>query len=145
VRRLHSPTLAQWSCQHRWKTTTSRPGEGDIIRARYLTCQRCGLKVKSEERLAVPWDNRDCMTLVAQTFPEDAVVDVATLREQGLPGGDLSSLNAHLFPHGWRLDAVRDQGRVVGVMRRRMSPEARGGANRELDKRRERRHGRGGG
>jgi hypothetical protein len=98
VRRLHSPTLAQWSCQHRWKTTTSRPGEGDIIRARYLTCQRCGLKVKSEERLAVPWDNRDCMTLVAQTFPENDVVDVATVRTHGLLGGGLSRLNAHLLP-----------------------------------------------
>jgi hypothetical protein len=144
VRRLHSPTLAQWGCQHRWKTTTTRPGHEDVVRVRYLTCLGCGLKAKTEERLAVPWDNRDFMALVAQAFPEDSVVDVATLREQGLPGGDLSSLNAHLFSHDWRLDAVLDQGRVVGVIRRRMSHEARGGANGELDKRRQRRHGKGG-
>src|SRR5215475_13222189 len=79
VRRLHPPTLMQWACAHQWKTTTSRPGKGDIVRLRYLACQRCGLKVKSEERLVVLWDERDFLGLVAETFPEDAVVDVATL------------------------------------------------------------------
>jgi hypothetical protein len=51
---------------------------------RYLTCRRCGLKVKTEERLAVPWNERDLMALVAQAFPEGAVADVATLKMQGL-------------------------------------------------------------
>jgi len=129
VRRLHPPTLAQWACGHQWKTTTSRPGKSEIIRTRYLTCRRCGLKVKTEERLAVPWDERDFLGLVAQAFPEDAVADVATLETQGLLGEDLSRLNAHLVPHGWQLDLVRDQGQVVGVVRRRMSPEVLGGTN----------------
>ena len=80
MRRLHPPTLAQWACAHHWKTTTSRPGQGDIVRIRYLTCRRCGLKVKTEERLAVPWDERDFMTLMAQVFPEDTVVDMASLQ-----------------------------------------------------------------
>jgi hypothetical protein len=129
VRRLHPPTLAQWTCAHRWKTTTSRPGQHGIVRVRYLTCQRCGLKVKTEERLAVPWDNGDFMTLVAQMFPENEVVDVAMLKTHGLLGGGLLRLNAHLLPHSWQLELVRDQERVVGVVRRRRSPEAVGGTN----------------
>jgi hypothetical protein len=43
---------------------------------------------------------------------------------QGLLGEDLSRLNARLVPHGWQLDLVRDQGRIVGVVRRRILPEA---------------------
>jgi hypothetical protein len=120
MRRLHPPSLAQWTCAHQWKTTTSRPGKCDILRLRYLTCQRCGLKVKTEERLAVPWDQGDFMALVAQAFPEDKVVDAATLRAQGLFDGDLSQLNAHLVPHGWQLELVKDQGRAVSAVRRRL-------------------------
>jgi hypothetical protein len=101
---------------------------------RYLTCRRCGLKVKTEERLAVPWNERDLMALVAQAFPEGAVADVATLKMQGLRGGGLSRLNQHLLPHGWQVDLVKDRGRVVGVMRRRLSPDAFGDTNGELDK-----------
>ena len=139
MRRLHPPTLAQWTCAHQWKTTTSRLGQGDVVRVRYLTCRRCGLKVKTEERLAVPWDERDFLGLVAEAFPEDVVADVATLKTQGLLSGDLSPLNAHLIPHGWQLDLVRDQARVVGVVRRRMSPGVRGGTSRNLNKGRKRR------
>jgi hypothetical protein len=144
VRRLHSPTLAQWSCEHRWKTTTTRPGQGDIVRMRYLTCRGCGLKVKTEERLAVPWEERDFMALVAQAFPEDAVADVATLQTQGLLGEGLSRLNTQLIPHGWQLDLVRDQWRVVGVVRRRMSTDVRGSTNGMLDEGQKRRHDTGG-
>jgi hypothetical protein len=100
---------------------------------RYLTCRRCGLKVKSEERLGVPWDERDFMALVAQAFPGDAVTDLATLKAHGLLGEGLSQLNARLVPHGWQLKLVWDQGRVVGVIRRRMSPEAGEDTNGEVD------------
>jgi hypothetical protein len=144
VRRLHSPTLVQWSCEHRWKITTSRAGEGEILRVRYLTCRCCGLKVKTEERLAVPWDERDFLGLVAEAFAEDAVADVATLETQGILGEGLSRLNAHLIPHGWQLDLVWDRGRIVGVVRQRTSADVRGGTNGNLDKRRSRRHGTGG-
>lgn len=134
MRVLHPPTLAQWGCEHRWKTTTSRLGEGDIIRVRYLTCRRCGLKVKTEERPAVPWDERELVALVTRAFPEGDMADVATLWTHGLPGEGLSRLNAYLVPHGWQLDLVWDQGRVVGVVRRRMSPEVLVDTNGELDK-----------
>jgi hypothetical protein len=107
---------------------------------RYLTCRRCGLKVKTEERLAVPWDERDFMALVAQAFPEDAVTDLATLRAHGLLGEGLSQLYACLVPHGWQLKLVRDQGRVVGVIRRRMSPEAGDGTSGEVNEGGERGH-----
>jgi hypothetical protein len=58
-------------CGHRWKTTTSRPGQDDIVRMRYLTCSRCRLKVKTEERLAVPWDAEDLVDQVKALLPGD--------------------------------------------------------------------------
>jgi hypothetical protein len=94
--------------------------------------------VKTEERLAVPWDEQDFVALVAQVFPENAVVDGATLREQGVLSEDLSRLNAHLVLYGWQIGLVRDHGRVVGVVRRQMSPEAPEGSDGELVKRRSR-------
>jgi hypothetical protein len=127
VRRLKPPTLSQWACHHQWKTTHSLPQDNVLHRVRYHKCLHCELRVKTEERLAVPWGGQDAMALVAQVFPEDAVADVATLREKGLLGGDLSRLNAHLLPHGWQLDLVWDHGQLVGVVRRRISPEASGG------------------
>ena len=111
---------------------------------RYLTCQRCGLKVKTEERLAVPWDERDFLGLVAEAFPEDAMADVATLETQGLLGGGLSRLNACLASYGWQLDLMRDQERVVGVVRRRMSPDMLEDTNDELDRGRSRDHSKSG-
>jgi hypothetical protein len=133
MRRLQRPTLAQWACAHQWKTTTSRPGNSDIVRIRYLTCRRCGLKVKTEERLAVPWGGQDLVALVAQVFPEDTVVDVATLKTPGVLGEDLPRLNAHLVVYGWQLELVREQGRVVGVVRRRVSQDALGSTHDVLD------------
>jgi hypothetical protein len=94
---------------------------------RYHKCLQCGLRVKTEERLAVPWDQGTLLAMVAQAFPEGIIADVAALREQGLLGGGLSQLNAHLIPHGWYLERVRDRGRVVGVVRRRIPPEVSGG------------------
>jgi hypothetical protein len=144
VRRLHPPTLSQWACGHQWKTTTSRPGKGAIVRLRYLTCRRCGLKVKTEERLAVPWDQGDFMTLVAQAFPEGVVVDLETLKTQGLLAESLSQLNARFLPYSWQLELVRDQRRVVGVVRRRILPVGLERTSGESDKGRSRRHGRDG-
>jgi hypothetical protein len=133
VRRLKLPTLTQWGCKHRWKTTTTRPGQNEIVRVRYLSCQRCGLKVKTEERLAVPWDERDFMALITQTFPEGTMADVATLQTQGLLDGGLSQLNAYLVPHGWQLDLVRDRGQGISIVRRRIAPDVRGGTNSGLN------------
>jgi hypothetical protein len=123
VRRLHAPTLAQWTCAHQWKTTTSRPGKSDVVRVRYLTCQHCGLKVKTEERLAVPWDEQDLMALVAHAFSENTVIDVEARKTQRIFNQDLSQLNAYLAPHGWQLELVWDQGQIVGGVRRRMPPD----------------------
>ena len=140
MRRLSTPTMAQWGCAHRWKTTTSRPGTDGVLRVRYLTCRRCGLKVKTEERLAVPWDERNFMALVAQAFPEDAVTDLATLKAHGLLGEGLSQLNECVVPHGWQLKLVRNQGGEVGVIRRRMPPETGEDTNGEVDEGGERGH-----
>jgi hypothetical protein len=115
VRRLHSPTLAQWSCEHRWKTTTSRPGQGDIVRIRYLTCRHCGLKVKAEERLAVPWDVGNLVAQVKALLPEGQAV---ALRDKGITELPLARLNARLAPEGYVIHATkgRDRTRLVACM-----------------------------
>ena len=115
MRRLHLPTLAQWGCPHRWKTTTSRPGDGDIVRLRYLTCRLCGLKVKTEERLAVPWDERDLVAQVKALLPEGEAV---ALRDKGITELPLARLNTRLAPHGYVIRATkgRNPRRLVGCI-----------------------------
>jgi hypothetical protein len=146
VRRLHPPTLAQWGCEHRWKTTTSRPGEGDIVRVRYLTCRLCGLKVKTKERLAVPWDENDLVAHVKALLPEGEAV---YLQDRGITELPLEALNAHLARRGYQIHAgqsgnvergvacVDRAGRVrrYGLFElRRTSPAAVGGRNGKQDR-----------
>jgi hypothetical protein len=116
MRRLHPPTLPQWGCGHRWKTTTSRPGEGDVVRLRYLTCRRCGLKVKTEERLAVPWDDAALVDQVKALLPEGQAV---ALRDKGITELPLARLNARLAPRGYviRASKGRDAKQMVGCTR----------------------------
>jgi hypothetical protein len=71
----------QWGCAHRWKTTTTRPGHDDVVRMRYLSCRRCRLKVKTHERLAVPWDEADLVDQVKAWLPEGQAV---ALRDKGI-------------------------------------------------------------
>jgi hypothetical protein len=111
VRVLHQPTLAQWGCAHRWKTTTTRPGQADVVRMRYLTCRRCGLKVKTEERLAVPWDKDDLVDQVKALLPEGQAV---ALRDKGITELPLAALNARLVPLGYVIGARK--GRNVKQM-----------------------------
>lgn len=141
VRVLHSPTLAQWGCAHRWKTTTTRPGHNDVVRMRYLTCRRCGLKVKTEERLAVPWDAEDLVDQVKALLPAGQAV---ALRDQGITELPLARLNARLASQGYVVHARkgRDRTRLVACMDhegqvtpygvfelRPMAPEASGRRN----------------
>jgi hypothetical protein len=141
VRVLHSPTLVQWGCAHRWKTTTTRPSHDDVVRMRYLTCRRCGLKVKTEERLAVPWDEADLVAQVKAWLPEWQAV---ALRDKGITELPLARLNARLLPYGYVIHARKGQDRTrlvacadhdgkvtpYGVFELRpMSPEASGRTN----------------
>lgn len=112
MRRLRSPTLAQWGCDHHWKTTTSRPGVGDILRVRYLTCRRCGFKVKTEERLAVPWDERNLVAQVKALLPEGEAV---ALRDKGITELPLARLNARLVPHRYVIHASQRRNGKRGV------------------------------
>jgi hypothetical protein len=115
VRVLHSLTLVQWGCIHRWKTTTTRPGQDDVVRMRYLTCRRCGLKVKSEERLAVPWDEDDLVEQVKALLPEGQAV---ALGDKGITELPLARLNDRLAPQGYAVRAKkgRDRTRQVACM-----------------------------
>ena len=115
MRRLHPPTLSQWACDHRWKTTTSRPSEDDIVRVRYLTCWRCGLKVKTEDRLAVPWDVGDLVDQLKALLPEGQAV---VLRDKGITELPLARLNARLATHGYVIHASKggDRARLVACV-----------------------------
>lgn len=112
MRRLQPPTLAQWACLHHWKTTTTRTGPDPVVRVRYLRCRRCGLRVKTEERMAVPWDARDLVGLITSLLPEGQPI---YLRERGITELPLYGLNTILERQGFVIHAVkvRDAGRFV--------------------------------
>ena len=78
--RLHPVLLVEWECQHQRKTATNRLGEHDLVQVSDPTCRRCGLKVKTEERLAVPWDEHDLVEQVKALLPEGQAV---ALRDKG--------------------------------------------------------------
>jgi hypothetical protein len=109
VRVLHPPTLVQWGCAHRWKTTTTRPGHDDVLRVRYLTCRRCRLKVKTHERLAVPWDEADLIDQVKAWLPEGQAL---ALRDKSITEIPLARLNARLLPYGYVIHARKGQDRT---------------------------------
>jgi hypothetical protein len=73
---------------------------------RYLTCRRCGLKVKTEERLAVPWDEADLVEQVKALLPEGQAV---ALRDKGITELPLAQLNARLAPHGYVIHAKQSR------------------------------------
>jgi hypothetical protein len=113
MRRLRVPTLRQWGCRHAWHTDTTRPGDDPTLIAwRYRVCRHCGLRVKTEERLAVPWSEQDLVALVRQLFPEGQPV---YLRDHGITELPLHGLNAILARHGLviRPAKVRDARRFV--------------------------------
>jgi len=105
---------------------------------RDLSCRRCGLKVKTEERLAVPWDAGDLIDQVKAWLSEGQAV---ALRDQGITELPLARLNARLASLGYIIHASkgRDRTRLVACMDhdgrvtpygvfelRPMSPEASG-------------------
>jgi hypothetical protein len=104
MRRLQPPTLGQWGCAHRWKTTTSRRGGQGVLRVRYLTCLKCGLRVKTEERLAVPWDEQELVALVQRLLPEGQAI---YLRDRGITELPLYGLNAILARQGYVIHATK--------------------------------------
>jgi hypothetical protein len=71
---------------------------------RDLTCLRCGLKVKTEERLAVPWDERDLVAQVKALLSEGQAV---ALRDKGIAELLLARLNVRLAPHGYVIRATK--------------------------------------
>jgi hypothetical protein len=104
MRRLQRPTLSQWGCLHRWKVRRSRPRADGILRVRYMTCLRCGLRVKTEERLAVPWDVQDLVALVKTLLPEGRPV---YLRDHGITELPLHGLNIVLARQGYLIHATK--------------------------------------
>lgn len=112
MRTLKAPTLLQWGCPHRWKTTHSLPLADALHRVRYHKCLRCGLRAKTEERPAVPWDARDLVALVQMLLPKGKPV---YLRDQGITTLPLYGLNTLLERQGYYIHPakVRDARRFV--------------------------------
>jgi hypothetical protein len=97
MRQLKPPTLQQWGCAHQWSVTHTRSGWPEPWpRVRYMRCSRCGLRVKTEELLDVPWDERDMVAQVQQLLPEGKAV---ALRRHGITTLLLAGLNRILEKH----------------------------------------------
>jgi hypothetical protein len=80
-----------------------------------LTCRCCGLKVKTEERLTVPWDAEDLVDQVKAWLPEGQTVGP---RNKGITDLPMARLNARLAPLGYVIHASkgRDRTRRVACM-----------------------------
>jgi hypothetical protein len=87
----------------------------DDDKVRYLTCQHCGFKVKTEERLVVPWSVVELVAQVKGLVPEGQTV---TLWDKGITELPLAQLNARLAPHGYVIHASKghDRTRLVTCM-----------------------------
>ncbi len=115
MRRLQSPTLAQWDCNHHWKATTSRPGNDDLVRVRYLTYRHCNLKLKTEERLAVPSSEDNLIDQLKALLPEGQTV---VLWYKGVTELPWTWFNARLALHGYTINASKgcDAARLVACI-----------------------------
>ena len=104
-RTLRPPTLAQWGCAHRWHVRHTRrlPGPWPAKHRNYR-CARCGLGMVTEERPAVPWDERTLVTLVTTLLPEGRPV---YLRDHGIIELPLHGLNAILERQGYLIYAAK--------------------------------------
>ena len=113
MRRLNPPTLGQWGCAHRWKEQSSKPQGTKLHRLRYYFCQRCGLRVKTQERPEVPWDDGDLVAVVKTLLPEGQRV---YLRDHGITELPPAGLNAVLATQGLMIHATKgnDPTRFVG-------------------------------
>jgi hypothetical protein len=97
MRRLKAPTLQQWGCAHQWHVTHTRSGWPEPWpKLRYMRCGRCGLRVKSEEELAVPWSEQDMVAQIRQLLPEGRAVE---FRRHGITTLPLAGLNRILEKH----------------------------------------------
>jgi hypothetical protein len=103
MRQLQWPTLQQWGCDHHWHVTHTRSGWPEPWpRVRYMRCRRCGLRVKTEERLVVPWGEDDLVAQVKALLPEGKAVH---LRDKGIREWPLGRLNVILARHGLMIHA----------------------------------------
>ena len=103
MRQLPWPTLVQWGCDHQWHVTHTRAGWPEPWpRVRYMRCWRCRLRVKTEERLAVPWNEKDLVAHVKALLPEGEAVH---LRDKGISEWPLGRLNGILARHGLMIHA----------------------------------------
>jgi hypothetical protein len=103
MRHLQWPTLQQWGCAHQWHVTHTRAGWREPWpRVRYVRCGRCGLRVKTEERLAIPWGEGDLVAQVKSLLP---VGEGVHLRDKGIAELPLGRLNVILARHGLMIQA----------------------------------------
>ena len=100
---LHPATLVSWGCQHQLKTMTWL-GHKNVIWSHDLTRRRCGLRVKTEERLVVPWNDADLVAQVKAVLSEEQTV---APQDKGIAALPLARLNARLAPLGYIIHASK--------------------------------------
>jgi hypothetical protein len=105
MRQLKPPTLQQWGCAHQWHVTNTLSGWLDPWpTVRYRRCHRCGLRVRTEERLAVPGDEPDLIAQLRQLLPEGQTV---SLRRHDITALPLEGLNRLLQKHRLMIHASK--------------------------------------
>jgi hypothetical protein len=113
ARRVNPPTLEQWGCVHRWRVQhTRRFAAWFPHKRRYYRCERCGLRLVTEEQPAVGWDGQMLVAMLREVLPDGETV---YLRDKGIAALGLYAINRVLQPLGLVLVArkVRESRRFV--------------------------------
>ena len=113
ARTVKPPTLEQWGCVHEWRVQhTRRVVAWFPHKRRYYRCERCGLRLVTEERPAVGWDGQALVRMLREVLPEGEEV---YLRDKGIAALGLYAINRVLQPLGLVLVArkVREPRRFV--------------------------------
>jgi hypothetical protein len=99
-----------------WKVTHTIAQADPFHRVRYLRCRRCGLRVKTEERLDVPWDERHVVSMATALLPEEGVP--IYLHDKGITELPLHRLNGMLARFGLMVHASKgdDPKRLIACM-----------------------------
>ena len=118
ARRVNPPTLEQWGCVHRWRVQhTRRFAAWFPHKRRYYRCERCGLRLVTEEQPAVGWDGQMLVAMLREVLPDGETV---YLRDKGIAALGLYAINRVLQPLGLVLVArkVRESRRFVACQDR---------------------------
>ena len=119
ARSVKPPTWEQWGCVHVWRVQHTRRFPAWFPqKRRYYRCERCELRLVTEERPAVGWDGQALVRMLREVLPEGEAV---YLRDKGIALLGLYAVNTVLQQFGLVVVArkVRAARRFVACRDRR--------------------------